>query len=133
MRSSERMSSIISYRDLIAWQVAMELADLVYSMTERFPVSERYGLVMQMRKAAVSVPSNLAEGTRHRTPGYIARVIIALGEHAELETQALIAERRRYIRGAAITKFNELATRVGELTHGLLRSLEARQAANPGS
>jgi four helix bundle protein len=133
MRSSERMSSIISYRDLIAWQLAIELADLVYSMTEQFPVSERYGLVIQMRKAAVSIPSNLAEGTRHRTPGFISRVVIALGEHAELETQALIAERRRYIRGADITKFNELATRVGELTHGLLRSLEARQTANPDS
>ena len=133
MRSSERMSSIISYRDLIAWQLAMELADVVYSMTEQFPASERYGLVIQMRKAAVSIPSNLAEGTRHRTPGYISRVIIALGEHAELETQALIAERRHYIRGTDITKFNELATRVGELTHGLLRSLEARQTANPES
>ena len=133
MRLSDRMSSIVSYRDLIAWQLAMELADVVYSMTEQFPVSERYGLIAQMRKAAVSVPSNLAEGTRHRTPGYINRVIIALGEHAELETQALIAERRRYVRPDDIAKFNELSTRVGELTHGLLRSLEARQAANPES
>jgi four helix bundle protein len=130
MRSSDRMSSIISYRDLIVWQVAMELAHLVYSITDQFPVAERYGLIAQMRKAAVSVPSNLAEGTRHRTPGYIHRVMIALGEHAELETQALIAERRRYVRPDDIAKFNELSTRLGELAHGLLRSLEARQTAN---
>jgi four helix bundle protein len=133
MRLSDRMSSIVSYRDLIAWQLAMELAGVVYSMTEQFPVSERYGLIAQMRKAAVSIPSNLAEGTRHRTPGYINRVIIALGEHAELETQALIAERLRYLHAGDVAKFNELSTRVGELVHGLLRSLEARQAASPQS
>ena len=108
----------------------MELADLVYSISQRFPASERFGLVTQMRKAAVSVPSNLAEGSRHRTPGYISRVIIALGEHAELETQALIAERRRYISPVDMVKFNALSARVGKVTHGLLRSLEARLAAN---
>jgi four helix bundle protein len=124
------MPDITSYRDRIAWQVSMELADLVYAITEQFPRSERFGLVAQMRKATVSVPSNLAEGTRHRMPGYINRVIIALGEHAELETQALIAERRGYIRPDDMSTFNALSTRVGELAHGLLRSLEARQAAN---
>ena len=124
------MSDITSYRDLIAWQLAMDLADLVYSVTDSFPARERFGLIAQMRKAAVSVPSNIAEGTRHRTSGYISRVIIALGEHAELETQALIGARRRYIRADDMSKFNVLSTRVGELTHGLLRSLEARQTAN---
>ena len=68
---------IISYRDLEVWQQAMDLADLVYDITERFPTRERYGLALQMRKAAVSIPSNIAEGTRHRTPGYLSRVIIA--------------------------------------------------------
>ena len=128
-----RMSSITSYRDLVAWQRAMDLTDLVYSVTERFPRSELFGLVAQMRKAAVSIPSNIAEGSRHRTPGYISRIIIALGEHAELETQALISERRRYIEPADMTEFHELSVRVGELTHGLLRSLEARVATNPES
>jgi len=81
------MGEIISYRDLEVWQQAMDLADLVYDLTEKFPARERYGLALQMRKAAVSIPSNIAEGTRHRTAGYLSRVIIALGEHAELETQ----------------------------------------------
>jgi four helix bundle protein len=72
----------------------MDLADLVYDLTEEFPARERYGLAQQMRKAAVSIPSNIAEGTRHRTPGYMSRVIIALGEHAELETQTILAVRR---------------------------------------
>src|SRR3954447_16630703 len=97
---------ILSYRDLEAWQAAMELADFVYNLTDRFPRHERFGLVHQMRKACVSVPSNIAEGTRHRTPGYISRLMIALGEHAELETQALISERRRYIPEADMREFN---------------------------
>ena len=107
------MSDITRYRDLVTWQLAMELAELVYSITERFPPSERFGPVAQMRKAAVSIPSNVAEGSRHRTPGYISRVMIALGEHAELETQALIGERRRHISSIDMVKFKELSTRVG--------------------
>ena len=96
----------ISCRDLEVWRQAMDLADLVYDITERFPTRERYGLALQVRKAAVSIPSNIAGGTRHRTPGYLSRGIIALGEHAELETQDILA--------------------VGRLAHGLERSLEVR-------
>jgi four helix bundle protein len=81
---------IVSYRDLVVWQRAMDVVDLVYTLTDSFPARERLGLAFQMRKSAVSIPSNIAEGTRHRTPGYLSRVIIALGEHAELETQAII-------------------------------------------
>ena len=127
------MSDIKSYRDLVVWQKAMDLADLVYRITDEFPSSERFGLTFQMRKAAVSVPSNIAEGHRHRTPGYIYRVTIALGEHAELETVALIGERRGFIRAALMKDFTALATQVGELAHGLLRSLEALEAASAES
>ena len=117
--------TITSYRDLVAWQKAMDLADLVYRITDMFPPSERFGLAFQMRKAAVSIPSNIAEGHRHRRLGYVARLVIALGEHAELETQALLSERRDYIRKSDTDAFNALSKEVGELTHGLLRSLEA--------
>ena len=129
VRDRPMANNITSYRDLIVWQKALDLADLVYTLTERFPKREQFGLAFQMRKASVSVPSNIAEGHRHRTPGYIARVIIALGEHAELETQALLARRRNYIRTDDMETLNALATQVGELAHGLLRSLEARQAS----
>jgi four helix bundle protein len=118
---------ITSYRDLLAWQRAMDLADLVYRLTDAFPRHERFGLSFQMRKAAISLPSNIAEGTRHRTPGYISRVIIALGEHAELETQALLGARRRYITPEEMQAFNALSKQVGELAHGLLRALQAQQ------
>jgi len=122
------MSNITSFRDLVVWQQAMDLADLVYDITERFPREERWGLTFQMRKAAVSVPSNIAEGTRHRTAGYINRVIIGLGEHAELETQAILSERRKFIRAADMAAFEKLSESVGKLGHGLLRSLEQQLA-----
>ena len=119
-------NEITSYRDLEVWQLAMELADLVYDMTENFPARERFALAQQMRKAAVSIPSNIAEGTRHRTAGYLARVIIALGEHAELETQELLVVRRRFIGPDLNHRFVDLAESVGRLAHGLARSLEMR-------
>jgi len=119
-------TKIQSYRDLIAWQKAMDLVELVYRVTSGFPPAERFGLTAQMRKAAVSVASNIAEGTRHRLPGYISRITIALGEHAELETQALVAERLGYLTSSGLDTFSQLSTEVGELTHGLRRSLQAR-------
>ena len=100
------MSEITSYRDLLAWQAAIDLVDLVYEITNAFPTSERFGLVQQMRRAAVSIPSNIAEGSRHSTAGYINRVVISLGEHAELETQAIISERRRYLEPTKVSEFN---------------------------
>jgi four helix bundle protein len=117
-------SNITSYRDLIVWQKAMDLAELVYRITDRFPPRERFGLAFQMRKAAVSVPSNIAEGTRHRTPGYIARLVIALGEHAELETQAQLGHRLKYVSSEEMRSFEELSASVGQLAHALVRSLD---------
>ena len=78
-----------------------------------------------MRKAAVSIPSNVSEGHRHRRPGYVHHVVIALGSHAELETQALLGHRLAFIPEGDMNRFTALATEVGALTHGLLRSLEA--------
>jgi hypothetical protein len=74
----------------------------------------------------VSIPPNLAEGTRHPTPGYIFRVETALAEHAELETEMLLSERVGYVQPADMAAFTELATQVGELGQGLLRSLQTR-------
>jgi len=119
-------AEIISYRDLVLWQRAIELADFVYTLTEAFPPRERFGLSSQMRRAAVSIASNIAEGTRHRTPGYISRIVIALGEHAELETQAVLAHKRALISPEDMSKFEHLSESVGQLAHGLVRSLEAR-------
>jgi len=119
------MSEINSYRDLLCWQKAVDLALLVYEITGKYPRDERFGLTAHTRKSAVSVPSNIAEGTRHRTPGYISRLTIGLGEHAELETQVIIADRLSYVSNADVKRFDKLSTSVGQLTHGLLRSLDS--------
>src|SRR3954468_15586226 len=118
------MSEITSYRDLLCWQKAMDLALLVYEITGKYPLEERFGLIAHTRKSAASVPSNIAEGTRHRTPGYISRLTIALGEHAEAETQMILASRLGYVSEADMKRFDKLSTSVGQLTHALLRSLE---------
>lgn len=93
------------YQDLVVWQKAMQVVYLIYELTRSFPVEERYGLSSQMRRSAVSIPSNIAEG-RHRgsRKNYSQFLIIAYGSVAELETQLLIAKHLNYI---TTEQFNE--------------------------
>jgi len=118
------MSQILSYCDLECWQLAMDLAEMTYVISRKYPDEERFGLTVHTRKTAVSVPSNIAEGTRRKRPWYVARLIDALAEHAELETQLLLAERLHYINAGDMKKLMDLSGSVGRLTHGLLRSLD---------
>jgi four helix bundle protein len=92
------MPKINSFRDLVAWQKAMDLADMVYDLTENFPPREHFGLAYQLRKSAVSIPSSIAEGSRRKTAGYVNHLVIALGSHAELDTQCELATRRHFHR-----------------------------------
>jgi four helix bundle protein len=117
------MPPITSFRDLIAWQKAMDLADVVYDVTEAFPRREWFGLAYQMQKSAVSIPSNIAEGHRRRTPGYIHHLEISLGSHGELDTQCELAARRLFLKPTDRIRVEALLEEVGKLTHGLLRSL----------
>jgi four helix bundle protein len=75
-------------------------------------------------KSAVSVPSNIAEGSRRKTPGYINHLYIALGSHGELDTQCQLATRRRFLREGDSQRINELIAETGRVMHGLLRSLD---------
>jgi len=84
---------ITSYRDLEAWQLGMDLAEAIYGLTRKFPREELFGLTSQLRRAAVAIPSNVAEGHRHGTVAYRHYVTIALGSHAECETQLELASR----------------------------------------
>jgi four helix bundle protein len=117
-----------SYRDLIAWQKAMELVVSVYTCTQTFPKVETYGLISQMRRAAVSVPSNIAEGHARISTGEFRQFLgHALGSLVEIETQILIGERLSYI---DTEKSNELlarTTELGKILNGLLRSLPTRR------
>lgn len=89
---------IQSYRDLEVWRLAMDLVDAIYDVTSTFPQDERYGLAQQMRRCAVSIASNIAEGSaRAGTKELLHFLFVAKGSLAELDTQILIAQRRGYI------------------------------------
>lgn len=92
------MSDIKSYRDLLIWQRGITFVKLVYQETATFPDSERYGLTNQMRRAAVSIPSNIAEGQARQHRGEFRQFLFtALGSIAELETQILISRDLAFI------------------------------------
>lgn len=110
------------YKDLIAWQKAMDLVVDIYEQTQRFPREELYGLVTQMRRAAVSIPSNIAEGQCRLTRGEFRQFLgHARGSIGELHTQVLIAQRLGYLANPApvIDKLAELS----RILNGLLNSL----------
>lgn len=114
---------IKTFRDLIAWQRAMSLAEQVYQITSQMPDSERFGLMIQMRRAAVSIPSNIAEGHgRHSLPDYIRFLRTARGSLMELQTQVLLARRLQFITAPA--PFLDLLAETDRVLQGLIRSLE---------
>jgi four helix bundle protein len=110
------------YRELIAWQKAMALVKDVYEVTNGFPDDERFGLVSQMRRCAVSIPSNIAEGQARNTTGEFKQFIgVARGSVAELTTQLLIAEQLGYLNEPQ--QIIDLAEEVGRILTGLSQSL----------
>jgi four helix bundle protein len=117
-----------NYQDLVVWQKAMDLVELVYRTTNRFPKHEIYGLTSQIRRAAVSVPSNIAEGEGRSTSkkDFIRCLSIAYGSLRELETQALIGKRLGYADTPQTQQVLDLAAEVGRLINGLSRSLALR-------
>jgi len=91
------MAQVRSYRDLDVWELGMKLVREVYILTDTFPDREKYGLASQLRRAAPSVPSNIAEGhAKDSTKEYLRHLSIALGSLAEVETQLLLAESLDY-------------------------------------
>jgi len=115
-----------SYKDLIAWQKAMTLVAAIYDATEGFPPNEQFGLVSQLRRAAVSVPSNIAEGKAHYSNRDFVRFLRhARGSLAEIETQVLIAQQRHYLPSATATKLTQQLDELGRILSGLIKSLSA--------
>lgn len=95
---SKNNQPIASYKDLLVWQRSMDLVETVYRLTKNFPPAEQWGLISQMRRAAISVPSNIAEGYgRQATGEYRHHVSIGRGSLLELETQLLLATRLKYL------------------------------------
>ena len=117
------MGEIKTFRDLIAWQKAMQLAQELYAASAIMPDSERFGLTSQMRRSAVSVPSNIAEGyARQSTDDYIRFLRIARGSLAELSTQVELATRLRFIQPPP--SLTDLLAETDRVLQGLIRSLE---------
>lgn len=115
---------IMSYRDLKVWQRAMDLVVEVYRLVKLLPKEETYALSDQMRRAAVSIPSNIAEGhSINSTKEYIQFIAIAQGSTSELETQLLICERLNYYSYEQVKQAFSLTDEVGKMLSALKRSL----------
>jgi len=113
-----------TYRDLKAWQKAMELVTAIYASTQRFPKEETYGLTSQMRRAAVSIPSNIAEGQGRRLEGDFQHFLRnGRGSLLELETQILIAQNLQYLEEADAEMLLAMCAEAGRILNGLIGSL----------
>jgi four helix bundle protein len=116
--------AVKSYRELVAWQKAMDLVEVVYRSTACFPKEEMYGLTSQVRRSAVSIPSNIAEGQgRTSTRDFLNFLSIAAGSLCEMETQLLLAQRLHYLAATAVAELLDRSAEVGRLLHGLRRAL----------
>ena len=117
-----------NYKELVVWQKAFGLVKDVYILTSKFPADERYGLVSQMRRAAVSIPSNIAEGRSRHTPGeFIQFVSHAEGSAAELETQLLLSVELSYPQDGIAQKVLDDITEVRKMLGSLRRKLMANR------
>jgi four helix bundle protein len=116
-----------SYRDLLVWQKALDLTILIYRLSEGFPKTEIYGLTSQVRRASVSVPSNIAEGYgRGSRKEYLQFLSVAQGSLKELETQTIIAQRLSYATAAQANRILSESEVVGKMLGSLIRSLRPR-------
>ena len=114
-----------NYKDLVVWQKGIELAKLIYTLTARFPAEEKFGLISQMRRAAVSIPSNIAEGqARHTTGEFIQFISHAEGSVAELNTQLILATELRFCSNGDAQPASELTEHLRRMLNGLRRKLQ---------
>jgi four helix bundle protein len=129
---SGQETRVSSFRDLIAWQKAIDLAECVYSVTARFPSDERFGLTSQLRRCAVSIPSNIAEGHgRLTTKDWQHFLSQARGSALELETQLVLAARLHFGEAEAVQAAVDRAQEVARIVNGLLNSTRDRAARKP--
>jgi four helix bundle protein len=117
--------AVRNFRDPVVWQKAMDLLESIYKVTVAFPKEEIYGLTSQMRRAAVSIPSNIAEGHGRSTDKELQHFLwISHGSLRELETQVLIAQRLTYLDHETSERLIERTSEVGRLLNGFIRTLK---------
>ena len=123
-------SAVTSFKDLMVWQKAMDLAVLCYARTEHFPSCEQFGLRAQIRRSAVSVPANIAEGHgRDHLREYVNHLSMANGSLMELETHLHLALRLGFVASDAFEEMLQASAEVGRLLAGLSRSLRRKLQA----
>ena len=120
------MTKVKSYRELLVWQKGIDLVSIIYRLTKNFPNQEMYGLAAQLQRAAVSVPSNIAEGQARQHTGDFRRFLyIAAGSLAEIDTQLEIAKQLNYIADKNLVEVNQLIKELRKMIHGLINKLPA--------
>lgn len=118
------MSKILSYRDLLIWQKSMDLVTDIYRVSTKFPKEEVYGLTSQIRRATVSVPSNIAEGYGRRSTGDYKRFLnISLGSLYEFQTQLEVSRRLNYLEESEFEPLNNLSKEIEKMTNSLISKL----------
>ena len=123
---ANHMTYISSYKDLIVWQKAIELVKEIYILTKIFPAEELYGIISQLRRAAIAIPSNIAEGYgRRSTKSYIQFYAIAYGSALELETQIIIAKQLNLAPEKNFMKVDALLLEVSKMLNALITKLKA--------
>ena len=116
-----------SYTELKVWQKSMDMVEEVYKVTSKIPEEEKYGLVAQLRRAAISVPSNIAEGYgRITTKEYVKFLAIARGSSSEVETQLLICQRLNYLSTTDILTSVSLIREIGKMISAIINKLGER-------
>lgn len=116
---------IKTYRDLLVWQKAMKLVTDIYLITQKFPQTEAYGLTIQIRRSAVSIPSNIAEGTaRNSRKDYLRFLHVALGSLFEMPTQLEISENIGFQKANQFELINEAGREIERMLSSLIRNLK---------
>jgi four helix bundle protein len=134
LNAGDTMGEIKSHRDLSVWQLGMEIAEAVYALTSDFPKQEVYGLTSQIRRAAASIPANIAEGNgRDSTKDYLRFLAIAIGSLAEVETFLELAVRLQYSRPSLAGPLLEKIANERRMLRGLQRSLRSKLPSPPTS
>jgi four helix bundle protein len=123
--------SVSSFRDLKVWQLGMDIAEKVYRLIAEFPKSETYGLSNQMRRSAVSISSNIAEGQgRDSTKEFLHFLATAFGSICELETQLILSHRLNYLSDSDLQIVLNILTEASKTTRGLQKSLKSKLVSN---
>lgn len=123
------MTQINSYKDLTVWQVSMNLADVCFDIVEAIHHPYRFVFANQLLPAGISIPSNIAEGSRRPTKAYLNHLSYSLGSHAEVETLFELLQRRKLVPDALLNQGFVLIEPIGKMLHGLAQSLATRDHA----